>query len=109
MSADRLHPLSIPAQTLLDELRAWVKALPPGTVVVTEEHNPNYGGLLFEVKPVRPDAMNLVVGLGSSEDIDMFWGDGYRWEGWTASTREVLEVCNAIRQGRVVEETWRLG
>lgn len=78
-------------------------------MVVREEDNLNYGGLLFEVRPVQPDAVQITVGLGTSDDVDLFWGEGYRWENWKATPREVIEVCEAIKQGHVIEEAWRLG
>jgi hypothetical protein len=53
--------------------------------------------------------MDLSVGLGSSDGIDFFWGDDYRWEDWHPQPRDVLELCEAIRAGNVVEETWKLG
>ena len=77
--------------------------------MVREDHNPNYGGLLFEVRPATTNAMDVTVGLGPSDEVDMFWGDGYRWENWKATPREVLEVCEAIKDGDVIEETWSLG
>lgn len=101
--------LSGAALDLLKQLRLWAGSLPPNSGVVHENHNPGYGGLLFEVRPARPESVALAVGLGGSEDVDFFWGDGYRWEGWKASVQDVLEVCEAIKQGDVIEETWRLG
>jgi hypothetical protein len=108
MNHQERQALSPAALALLTELRDWTSNLPRNAVVVREEHNPNYGGLLFEVRPAQPTAMPVTVGLGNSDDIDMFWGDGYRWEGWKATPREVLEVCEAVKAGDVIEETWRL-
>jgi hypothetical protein len=102
-------PLSSAALALLTELRNWTDRLPPQSVAVREDNNPNYGGLLFAVRPVTTNAMNVTVGLGSSDDVDLFWGNGYRWERWKATPSEVLEVCEAIKDGDVIEETWRLG
>ena len=103
------YTLSPFALALLTELRKWTANLTPTTVAVREEHNVNYGGLLFEVRPVEPDTIALTVGLGISDEIDFFWGEQYRWENWTATAREVLEVCEAIQKGDVIEETWMIG
>ena len=101
--------LSVFSRALLTELRTWTAKLTPATVVVREQHDPNYGGLLFQVRPVEPDTMALTVGLGMSDEVDFFWGEQYRWENWQATAREVLDVCAAIQNGDVTEETWRIG
>ena len=103
------HSLSPAALELLTQLREWVRSLPPDSVVVYEDENPNYGGFLFDVRPAGPDTVPVTVGLGAADDVDLFWGEGYRWEGWKATPVEVLEICQAIREGDVQEETWRLG
>jgi hypothetical protein len=64
---------------------------------------------LLEIRPTSPGAMHLSVGLGSSSDIDFFWGEGYRWENWTPQPHEVVNLCEAIRSGEVIEEIWKLG
>jgi hypothetical protein len=109
MSTQEQQPLSSAALALLTELRNWTDSLPSKSVVVREDHSPNYGGLLFEVRPATTNAMDVTVGLGSSDEVDLYWGDGYHWEGWKATPGEVLEVCEAIKDGDVIEETWRLG
>lgn len=101
--------LSPHALLLLAQLREWVQALPPGVATVREDKNPNYGGLLFEVRPIEPNALDITVGLGASDAVDVFWGEDYRWENWKALPGEVILLCEAIRQGQAVEETWRLG
>jgi hypothetical protein len=101
--------LSPKALSLVDALRTWTAGLAPASVAVQEDHSAGYGGLLFKVKPAQPGAMALTVGLGGADDVDFFWGDGCRWEGWKATQREVLEVCEAIKRGEVIEETWTLG
>jgi len=98
MNRQEQQPLSSAALALLTELRSWTDSLPPKSVVVREDRNPNYGGLLFEVRPATANAMNVTVGLGSSDGGDIFWGDGYRWESWKATPSEVLEVCEAIKR-----------
>src|SRR5258708_34115755 len=101
--------LSPKAFALLAALRTWTADLAPTSVAVQEDQSAAYGGLLFKVRPAQPGAMPLTVGLGDSDDVDIFWGDGYRREGWMATEREVLEVCEAIKGGEVVEKTWTLG
>ena len=101
--------LSPKGSALLAALRTWTVNLDPTSVMVQEEDSPGYGGLLFKVKPAQPGAMALTVGLGTTDDVDFFWGEGYRWERATLTPQEVLTVCDAIRGGEVVEETWRLG
>jgi len=97
------------ALLVLTQLREWVQALPPGAATIREDNNPNYGGLLFEVRPAEPNALGITVGLGASDDVDVFWGEDYRWENWKALPGEVIQLCEAIRQGHAVEETWKLG
>ena len=109
MSSPAPSSLSPKALALLVALRTWTADLAPTSVAVKEDLSAAYGGLLFKVQPAQPGAMPLTVGLGTSDDVDFFWGDGYRWEGWTATEREVLEVCEAIKGGAVVENTWTLG
>jgi hypothetical protein len=101
--------LSPIATALLAELRRWASTLPPSSVIIREHLQAGYGGLLFEVRPSLPDTMGVSIGLGSSSDIDVFWGDGYRLEDWKPQDGEVLRLCKAIRAGEVVEETWKLG
>ena len=101
--------LSPHALLLLTQLREWVQALPPGVVTAREDNNPDYGGLLFEVRPARPNTLNITVGVGVSEEVDVFWGEDYRWENWNALPGEVIQLCEAIKQGQAVEETWKLG
>jgi len=108
MTGQVQESLSPGALALLAELRTWTANLPLNSVIVREDYNPGYGGVLFEVRPTRPGAMWFKVGLGSSDDVGFFWGDGYRWEGWKATAREVLELCEAIKDGDVIEETWTL-
>ena len=102
----RVSPAS---RALLAQLRDWAQGLPPSSVAVSETHNPNYGGLLFEVRPSQPNSLTLTVGLGVDDAVDFFWGEGYCWENWTATAAEVLEVCEAIQKGNVSEETWLIG
>ena len=102
MTTQEQQPLSRAALALLAELRNWTDSLPPKSVRVREDHSPNYGGVLFEVWPATTNAVHVTVGLGSTEDVDMFWGDGYRWEGWEATPREVLEVCESIKNCDVI-------
>jgi len=97
------------SRALLAQLRDWAQGLPPASAVVSEELNPGYGGLLFKVRPSQPDCLTLTVGLGVNDAVDFFWGEGYRWENWTATPAEVLEVCEAVRKGNVFEETWMIG
>jgi len=101
--------LSPTATAQLAELRRWASTLPPGSVVIREHPHAGYGGLLFEVRPSLRETMGVSIGLGSSSDIDVFWGDGYRLEDWKPQEGEVLRLCEAIRAGEVVEETWKLG
>lgn|SRR5262245_5808737 len=109
MSNQKQQALSPAARAVLSELRNWTNSLPRNSVVVREDHNPSYGGLLFGMRPGQPNAVHVTVGLGTSDDVDIFWGDDYRWEGWRATPREVLDVCEAIKEGDVIEETWRVG
>src|SRR4051812_13854318 len=101
--------LSPKALALLAALRSWTAGLAPASAAVQEDHSAGYGGLLFKVQPAQPGAMKLTVGLGGDDEVDFFWGDGYRWEGWKTTQQEVLEVCEAIKRGEVIEETWTLG
>ena len=101
-------PFSATDLVLLNELRNWASRLPAGSSAVREDHNPKYGGLLFEVTPLRPGTMNVTVGLGASEGFGFFWGE-YGWEDWMASPGEVIDLCEAIREGDVIEETWKIG
>jgi hypothetical protein len=101
--------LSPTATALLDQLRRWASSLPPESATVREDSESGYGGLLFQVRPSRPGAMDLAVGLGSSSDVDFFWGGRYGWENWTSDAEDVLALCEAIKAGDVAEETWRLG
>ena len=109
MPSAAASPLSPKSLALLAALRTWTADLAPASVAVQEDRSAGYGGLLFKVKPAQPGAMSLTVGLGGTDDVDFFWGDGYRWEGKNVTQREVLEVCEAIKGGQVVEETWALG
>ena len=109
MSSPVSSSLSPKALDLLAALRTWTADLDQTSVAVQEDQSAAYGGLLFKVQPAQPGRMPLTVGLGSSDDVDFFWGDGYRREGWMATEREVLEVCEAIKGGDVVEKTWTLG
>src|SRR5262245_20690785 len=109
MSNQKQQALSPAARAVLSELRNWTNSLPRNSSVVREDHNPSYGGLLFGMRPGHPNAVHVTVGLGTSDDVDIFWGDDYRWEGWRATSREVLDVCEAIKEGDVIEETWSVG
>jgi len=100
--------LSPIATALLAELRRWASTLLPSSVIIREHLHAGYGGLLFEVRPSLPNTMGVSIGLGSSSDIDVYWGDGYRLEDWKPQEGEVLRLCEAIRAGEVVEETWKL-
>src|SRR6266850_1080597 len=85
MSSSASSSLSSKALDLLAALRTWTADLDQTSVAVQEDQSAAYGGLLFKVQPAQPGTMPLTVGLGTSDDVDFFWGDGYRREGWMAT------------------------
>jgi hypothetical protein len=108
-AASRVSTLSPPASAIAETVRAWVAALPPGTASIEEEANPNYGGTLIHVRPSAPAAMDVTIGLGGDTSVDVFWGDGYRWEGMALGRDDVLQICDAIASGKITVETWSVG
>jgi hypothetical protein len=100
--------LSPAAVAVAAKVKAWAAALPHGTATVEEETSSNYGGTLIHLRPAASGAMDVTIGLGSDTSVDVFWGNGYRWEGMAISPAEVLDICVAIASGRVTEEVVRL-
>ena len=60
------------------------------------------------MRPKAPNALPLTIGLGASDGIDFFWGDNYRWERWVTEPRALIALCEAVRAGDAIEETWRV-
>ena len=84
--------------------REWIASL-PARVATTQEQKIE-AGVVLAIRPQKVGAMDVALGFGSVDSVDLYWGNDFRIEDFTADGALLVRVLDAIRKGRVVEEVW---
>jgi hypothetical protein len=86
-------------------MQGWLDQMPPGLASVKEEVVGS--GTRVRIAPTKPGRMDFVVAFSSDDAIDLYWGDGFQAEQIKADPDFLLQVCEAVRRGKVTVERWR--
>ena len=86
-------------------LYAWFNLLPAGVAAIQEQA---IDGLGVHVVPTKQGCTDVMVAFSGGDTVDIHWGDGFQVEQIRSEPDFVVQVCEAIRRGRLRVERWTL-
>ena len=92
-------------QVAIVSLRRWLTNVQPSTAAIIEEDSEVE--FVANIRPTNRDASPLTVRIGKSDQLfDCLAGRAVQINDLNLDTSLLLDICEAVRQGQVVEETW---
>lgn len=94
------------AQMLASKVLAtWVAAL--GKAVVHAEERHHRFEHVVDIIPAKPGAAVIEFCIGLDRTFDLYIGRVIRAESLPLSHEYLIEICEAVRRGDIVQEEWR--
>ena len=94
-------------ENAITALRNWAKGLPDGVARLEESEAPYE--YVVRVIPRNPGSAGVTFRISEYGTFGLYVGAAIRIEDLPLTSEYVLEICEAVRRGEFVEETWSRG
>jgi len=97
--------MSAPTQDEIAQVvRQWTKDLPKGTATLKEEQLEIER--VMKLTPSNPNGCSIEFRISQYGTFGLYFGAGFAFEEITSSINLVIDICNSIRQAKIVEDVW---
>ncbi len=94
-------------ENAITALRNWVQGLPDAVARIEETEAPHE--YVVRVIPRNPRSAVVTFRISEYGTFGLYIGTAIRIEELPLTSEYILEICEAVRKGKFVEETWSRG